>query len=203
MDAGLVRLGSASFKVYKKQANFDAAAALMTFWPIQHTPLNQFRNNQSPIWYPTQVSWEDNQLGGCTLGCATAFTEQAVGITLNLSFNYDKNDKLTGAAISWAPDPSASFIGPNPPATATTLSMMPGGLTPMPQAMRVDVNSSALRNLSPQQLQALATAAGNVPVAAVRQALTQAISREQKRRADEQKKKKPCQSGESDCSSSN
>jgi hypothetical protein len=205
-----VVLGTASFKVYKPEGNFDAAAMLMTFWPTQigtgrrttNQNLEGFKQNQSSWWYPTQVSWENNQLGGCTLGCATTFSEQAIGVTLNLSFNYDQNDNLTGANISWAQDPGASFIGPNPSPMATTLSMMPGGLNPMPQALRVDINSSALKNLSPQQLQALAKAAGNVPIAAVRQALTSAVSQEQKRRADEEKKKQQCQQGQNGCPSS-
>lgn len=121
-----------------------------------------------------------------------------MGVALDRSFNYNENDNLAEATASWAPGPSASFIGQNPPVMTTTLSTMPGGLNPSPQALRVDVNASALKNLTPQQPQAFAKAAGNVPVAAVRQA--QAISQEQKRRTDERTKleRKQCHSGQGD-----
>ena len=133
------------------------------------------------------------------LGCTTTFAEQGLGVTLNLSFSYDKNDNLTGANITAAVDRNAQFIGPNPPATVTKNAFLPG-IGPPAQTMRVDINSSALKNLTPQQLQALAKAAVNVPVGDIRNALTNAISQEQKRRADEQKKQqKNCQSGQSDC----
>ena len=131
------------------------------------------------------------------LGCVSTFSEQGLGVTINVSFNYGKNDQLTGATITPSIDENARFIGPDPPSTLTTGTFLPG-MTPLPQTMRVDINSAALKNLSPQQLQALGTAAAKLGNPDVRNALGGAISDEQKRRAKEQKKH--CQSGQSDCS---
>ena len=57
--------------------------------------LEQFRQNQSSWWFPTQ----NNVEGGCVPGCTSTFSE-GLGITLNLSFTYDKSDNLTGANIT-------------------------------------------------------------------------------------------------------
>ncbi len=157
--------------------------------------LEQLKQGQPSFWNPAQVSWEDNQLGGCVLGCATAFTQQAIGITLNLSFNNDK------ANITWQPDPTARFASSQQPVTKTTFGLMPGGLFPMPEAMGVHIDSNALKNLTPAQLQALGKAIGNLPVPELRQALSQAVSEEQKRRSNAQKKN--CQAGQSGCPTSN
>jgi hypothetical protein len=204
MDAGVVQLGTASFKVYQQEGQgFDRAALLSTIWAGQigsnqssiSRDLEQFKQNQSSWWFPTQ----NNAEGGCVLGCTSTFSEQGLGVALNLSFTYDKNDNLTGANITAGIDRNASFIGPNPPATVTANLFLPG-MGPPAQTMRVDINSSVLKNLTPQQLQALAKAAVNVPVGDIRNALTTAVSQEQKRRADEQKKQqKNCQSGQSNC----
>jgi RHS repeat-associated protein len=204
MDAGVVQLGTASFKVYQQQGQgFDRAALLSTIWAGQigsnqtgiNRDLEQFKQNQSSWWFPTQ----NNADGGCVLGCTSTFSEQGLGVTLNLSFSYDKNDNLAGANITAGIDRNARFIGPNPSSTVTMNAFMPG-VGPPSQTMRVDINSSALKNLTPQQLQAVAKAAVNVPVGDIRNALSNAISREQKRRAGEQKKQREnCQSGQGDC----
>jgi len=177
----------------------------MTFWPVQigqpgktiNQNLRSFQQNQTSYVYPSQISWENNQNGGCTAGCWNTFSEQLVGIKLSVSFNYDTNNNLTGANVTWAKDPTASFIGPNPPATVGTAGYLPGtgGLPPAPEVTRVDINREALKGLSPARLQALQKAAVNLPVAAIRQALNQAISQEQQRREKERKKCDSQQSG--------
>jgi RHS repeat-associated protein len=207
MDAGAVKLGTASMTYYKPQGNFDAAVMLQTAFGAQigsgqssiNRNLESFEQNRSSFWFPTQNSGE----GGCVLGCVTSYSEQPLGVSLNLSFKYDKNDNLVGATITPAVDTTVPMITSKSPAIITTMSRMPGGLNPMAQITRVDINASALRNLTPQQLQAVAKTAVNQPQE-VRQALTEAISREQKRRTDEQKKQQQnCQAGQSGCQAHN
>ena len=64
---------------------------------------------QPSWWFPTQ----NNAAGGCQAGCLSTFSQQGIGLTLNVSFSYDKNDNISGAKISAGIDQSASFIGPS------------------------------------------------------------------------------------------
>ena len=202
IDAGLVQIGTASFRVYQPQqgATFDRAALLSTVWMGQigsnqssiNRNLEELKQKQSSWWFPAQQNGE----GSCVLGCVSTFNEQAVGITLSVAFNYDKNDQLTGATVAPGIDQNARFMSSSPPPTVT-MGIPLAGMTPPAQTLRVDINPAALKNLSPQQLQALAKAAVNVSIEDVRNALSGAISQEQERRAAEQRKH--CQSGQSGC----
>jgi hypothetical protein len=68
------------------------------------------------------------------------------------------------------------------------------------QTVRVDINRSALKNVTPQLLHPVTEAAVKVPVGVIRNPFANAVSQEQKHRTDQQnKQQKNCQSGRADC----
>jgi hypothetical protein len=143
--------------------------------------------------------------GGCVFGCIATFNEVPVGLTLSLSFSYDeKTGDITSANIQAQIDPNAAFIGPNPPTQRVAAIPLPG-FTPRAEIFGVRIDSSVLRQLTPQQLQALKNEAskGTDPV---NRAIRDAVAAEQQRRAEQERKKqeeerrKKCQQeGNKDC----
>lgn len=82
---------------------------------------------------------------------------------------------------------SAAFIGPNPPAQRAAFQPLPG-ITPVPETLAVKINSSALRQLTPEQLAALDSASAGSTNTIFR-AINEAVVAEERRRAEEKRKK--------------
>jgi hypothetical protein len=132
--------------------------------------------------------------GGCTFLCATAYTEQAVGLNIGISFTYDRyTDKAIDASFNISIDKTAAFVGPNPPRGQVVWSTVPPEYqdAPLPSIMNYSFDPHALSSLSDDQVAALASAAINKMVPGQAQAALIALINGEKalREKDEKRKK--------------
>lgn len=183
--SAVYRLGTASVTQFVPAGqSFDPTALLPSVSGFEPVPLGSLKQDQPNITFrPLDTG------GGCLFGCISTFNEVPVGLSLSLSFSYDeKKGQLTGANIKIETDPNARFIVSNPPAQRVAVIPLPG-MNPYPtEISSVNIDSSVLRKLSPEQLQATLNAA-NSQVKPIRDAIRQAVLQEQRRRAEEQRKK--------------
>jgi RHS repeat-associated protein len=198
--SAVYHLGSASRTTWiQNRQHLDISAFLV---PLRSVDFVNYGKGVGIGQAPYLQTDPDNGVGGCTLGCIYGYSAFSVKTSVDLSFSYDGKGEITSANISVSVDPDASWIGPQGRVERTAI---PGGLG-FPDTVGVEISPGVLRSLSPQQLQALLTAAttGAKSRTPIYLTIAQAVQDEQQRRAEAERKKaeakKKCQQdGNKDC----
>jgi RHS repeat-associated protein len=152
-------------------------------------PLNLFsgevKQNQPNYQYNdnNDTSAAGDETGGCVLGCAGIYSKQAIGISIGLTFTYNK-DKIDQASFTFQKDQSAVFVGPNPAPVKVSWGSMPGlgGAVDGPQVIGLSIDSSVLQGLTDDQLAAAELAAIKLPIGRLQTAMIAAMATEYQRR---------------------
>jgi hypothetical protein len=110
-------------------------------------------------------------------------------VIIDIKFVYDENDKASGAKFRYDVDARVPLLKPSTSVVAGTKSTpLPGGQYGMFDVLSVSIDPKALKDLTQDQLTALAKSAAGQNIESIRVALIQAVWKEQERRDHEQKK---------------